>query len=61
MSKRHKYRLDIATEPNISDDESVRMLRAFLKAALRQWGIKCTSAERLDASDDDDNDNESKV
>jgi len=56
MSKRHKYALTIQTEPGVTDDESVRCLRAFLKAAIRQWGIRCLTAERLDASDDDDND-----
>ncbi len=56
MSKRHRYRLDIATEPGVTDDESHRALRACLKMMLRSYGIKCTSAERLDASDDADTD-----
>jgi len=52
--KRHQYRLTIATEAGTTDDESQRALRACLKMMLRSYGIRCTSAERLDASDDDD-------
>ncbi len=56
MSRRHRYALTIATEPGVTDDESHRALRACLKMMLRSYGIRCLTAERLDASDDDDTD-----
>jgi hypothetical protein len=33
------------------DEEATRRLRAFLKAALRQWGLRCTSAEMTKEQD----------
>jgi hypothetical protein len=48
MSKRHRYLVTLSTPPGITDDESHRCLRAFLKAAIRQWDIQCTSAEPID-------------
>lgn len=48
MSKRLAYRLDITTHPGISQDESERMLRAFLKTAIRSYRIRCLSVERLE-------------
>ena len=44
---RQRYQLQIETASGISADESVRMLRAFLKCALRSYRIRCTSAERI--------------
>lgn len=51
MSKRHQYRLDIATARGITQDESHRSLRAFLKVMLRQWDIKCLSAVAIPPKD----------
>jgi hypothetical protein len=45
---RQRYQLQIETASGISADESVRMLRAFLKCALRSYRIRCTSAERIE-------------
>ena len=48
MSNRLTYRLDIATHPGITEEESTRMLRAFLKCAIRSYRIRCLSVERID-------------
>lgn len=53
MSKRHRYQLTIATEPNATADESHRALRACLKMMLRSYGIKCLSAVAITAADDE--------
>ena len=45
--KRQQYALMVETAPGISADESVRMLRAFLKSAIRAYRIRCLSAERI--------------
>jgi len=52
MSKRHKYRLDIATATGMTQDESHRCLRAMLKAMLRQWDVKCLTAIPIEPADD---------
>jgi len=52
MSKRFAYRLDIATAPGMTADESQRCLRAMLKAMLRQWDIRCIGAMPIEPADD---------
>ncbi|HBJ34275.1 MAG TPA: hypothetical protein DDZ51_05820 [Planctomycetaceae bacterium] len=52
MAKRFAYRLDIATAPGMTADESQRCLRAMLKAMLRQWDIKCIGAMPIEPADD---------
>ena len=47
-TKRLAYRLDIATHPGITEEESTRMLRAFLKSAIRSYRIRCLSVERIE-------------
>ena len=54
MSKRHQYRLDIATARGMTDDESQRCLRATLKMMLRSYGVRCTSAVEVQPHDDTD-------
>jgi hypothetical protein len=51
MAKTYQYSLTIATSPGQTQDESVRSLRAFLKLAIRSYGIRCTSAVPLPPSD----------
>jgi len=51
MSKRHQYRLDIATASGMTQDESHRCLRAMLKAMLRQWDVKCLAAIPIEPAD----------
>jgi hypothetical protein len=55
MAKRFAYRLDIATAPGMTADESQRCLRAMLKAMLRQWDIKCIGAMPIEPADDSQN------
>jgi hypothetical protein len=43
---RHSYVLVIESGPAASQDESVRSLRALLKAAKRCYGFRCVSVER---------------
>lgn len=45
--KRQQYQLHIQTASGIDADESIRMLRAFLKSAIRSYRIKCTSVVRI--------------
>lgn len=47
MSKRYRYAMTIETASNLSADESVRCLRAFLKNAIRSYSIKCLSVEPI--------------
>ena len=47
-TKRLTYRLDIATAAGITEDESTRILRAFLKSAIRAYRIKCLSVARIE-------------
>jgi hypothetical protein len=44
--KRHSFDLTLEADGRQTEDEAVRSLRAFLKAAWRSWGLRCTSAER---------------
>jgi len=46
--ERHRYELTIETAAGVGQDESVRMLRAFLKAAIRSYRIRCLSVERIE-------------
>jgi hypothetical protein len=55
MAKRFAYRLDIATAPGMTDDESQRCLRAMLKAMLRQYGVRCLSVLAVQPADDAQN------
>ena len=41
MSIPAKWLLHVRPEPNESDPEGWRRLRAFLKCALRSYGIRC--------------------
>ncbi len=45
--ERHRYELTIETAAGVGQDESVRMLRSFLKCAIRSYRIKCLSVERI--------------
>jgi hypothetical protein len=45
-SKRERYRLDLEALPSWGAPAVIR-LRRFLKAALRAYGLKCTSATVL--------------
>jgi hypothetical protein len=51
MGKQFRYSLTIATASGQTEDESVRSLRAFLKLAIRSYGIRCLSALPLPPSD----------
>jgi hypothetical protein len=64
MKPPHSYSLVIVSGPAATEDESLRALRALLKAAKRAYGFRCVSVERShDAQDapqrtqeaDDDN------
>jgi hypothetical protein len=52
MSKRHRFAITLEAGPNQTHDESTRMLRAFLKLALRCYGLRCTSALEIKPPDD---------
>lgn len=54
MSKRHVYRLDIATESGLTADESQRCIRALLKCMLRSYGVRCLSAIAVTTAADDE-------
>lgn len=41
------YRVDLQPVPGMTEDEGLRALRAFLKASLRSFGLKCTSAVEI--------------
>ena len=41
------YRVDLQPTPGMTEDEGLRALRAFLKAALRSFGLRCTSATEI--------------
>ena len=40
--QRPVYRIDLRPEPDV--ERPILALRAFLKCALRQWGLKCLRA-----------------
>lgn len=46
MNKRQQFLIVLAAAPGVSNDAAVRSLRALLKASLRQFGLRCVSAER---------------
>jgi len=45
MSKRHAYRVTLSAAAGQSEEQAVRSLRAFLKMALRSYGLRCTDLE----------------
>jgi len=52
MKTTHSYSLVIVSGPAATEDESLRALRALLKAAKRAYGFRCISVERShDAQD----------
>lgn len=44
MSKRYRFQIDLEAGHGQTFDEAARSLRAFLKMALRSYGLRCTSA-----------------
>jgi hypothetical protein len=46
MKTTHSYSLVIVSGPAATEDESLRALRALLKAAKRCYGFRCISVER---------------
>jgi hypothetical protein len=50
MSKRYRFSVTLAADANATEDEAHRCLRAFLKMALRSYGLVCTSALPLPPS-----------
>jgi len=46
MKPTHSYSLVIVSGPAATEDESLRALRALLKAARRCYGFRCVSVER---------------
>lgn len=47
MNPKPVFRIELRADDAKSADEGYRQLRAFLKCALRQWGLRCTSAEQV--------------
>jgi hypothetical protein len=46
--KMRKYQIVLTTSPTMTEEESTRRLRAFLKSALRAFGLRCTSAVEIE-------------
>jgi hypothetical protein len=42
--KMRKYQITLTTSPTMTEEESTRRLRSFLKMAWRSFGLRCTSA-----------------
>jgi hypothetical protein len=45
--KQRQYQIVLATSPTMTEEEATRRLRAFLKSALRVFGLRCTSATEI--------------
>lgn len=45
---RHGFRIELTADHRLTHDEAIRALRAALKCLLRSYGLRCTSAERLE-------------
>jgi len=43
--ERHRYRVTLSAAAGQSEEQAVRSLRAFLKMALRSYGLRCTDLE----------------
>lgn len=55
MSIEAKWCLHVRPEPDTgNDEESYRRLRAFLKCALRSYGIRCVTITKPEATDTSD-------
>lgn len=44
------YRVDLQPVPGMTEDEGLRALRAFLKASLRSFGLRCVAAVEVQAA-----------
>jgi hypothetical protein len=51
MNEVQQFLIVLASAPGVSNDAAVRSLRALLKASLRQFGLRCVSAERTAPKD----------
>ena len=47
MTKSQTYSLTLRAEPNLTDEEATRYLRAALKQLLRCYGFRCTDAVQV--------------
>ena len=53
MSNRYEFLITLRVEQHdATQEEATRALRAFLKAALRSYGLRCTSAREITAAAD---------
>jgi hypothetical protein len=46
--KQRQYQITLMTPATTTEEESTRRLRAFLKSALRAFGLRCTSAVEIE-------------
>ncbi len=46
--KQRQYQITLTTSPTTTEEEATRRLRAFLKSALRAFGLRCTSAVEIE-------------
>ena len=46
--KMRKYQIVLTTSPTMTEEESTRRLRAFLKSALRAFGLRCVEAVEIE-------------
>ena len=49
MTKSQTYQLRLTAEPNLTDEEATRYLRAALKQLLRCYGFRCLDVAELAA------------
>jgi hypothetical protein len=48
---RIEWVITLRADPRDDEGAAHRALRAFLKCALRSWGLRCIHAERLEPKD----------
>ena len=46
--KMRKYQIVLTTPATTTEEESTRRLRAFLKSALRAFGLRCVDAVEIE-------------
>ena len=46
--KQRRYQITLTTSPTMTAEESTRRLRAFLKSALRAFGLRCVEAVEIE-------------
>jgi hypothetical protein len=49
--RQRRYSITLATSPTMTEEEATRRLRAFLKSALRAFGLRCTSAIEIETQE----------